>query len=157
MGAFGGIISAITGGGGGIKDLVLGILDRIKVSPTEKAKIQEALDQNAFELQKMQLEMEQHLADLQAKETEAASANIQAEAKSGDKFVSRSRPTFLYIMYAVITFNFIILPVIEMIRGATTLVPLNIPSEAYWLFGSGYLGYAGFRSLDKSGFQWNKK
>lgn len=153
----GAIISAITGGAaGGIKDLVLGVLDRIKLSPEKKAEIQQAMDQNSFELQKMALEMQKQTAEIQAAETQAASANILAEAKSTDSFVSRARPTFLYIMYGVLIFNFIILPLIQMIKGATTLVPLNLPTDLYWLFGSGYLGYATFRTLDKSGFQWNR-
>lgn len=153
----GGIISAIGSfAGGGIKDLVLGVMDRIKLNPEERAKIQAQMDQNAFELQKMEMELKKQQQDYMTEEIKAASANIQAEANTGDPQVRRARPYFLYVMYIILLWNFVLLPFIQM-AFKMTLAPINLPSDLYWLFGCGYLGYAGFRSLDKGGFQWNRK
>jgi hypothetical protein len=153
----GALISAIGSavGGTGLKDLVLGVLDRIKLSPEKKAEIQAQLDQNSFELSKMQHELEMKQQDYMAKEIETASANIKAEAESGDKFTSRSRPMFMYLIYVILGWNFIVLPIIQMFKGVPTQ-PIALPDDMYWLFGAGYLGYTGFRSLDKTGFKWNK-
>ena len=140
----------------GLKDLVLGVLDRVKLNPEKKAEIQALMEQNAHEVLKWEAELRQKELDLLGKEVEAASANIRAELQSGDRYTSRSRPTFLYMMYLVLAFNFIVLPLVQMIRGATTLVPLDLPGDLYWLFGAGYLGYATSRTLDKSGFKWNR-
>ena len=153
----GGIVSAIGSAisGTGLKDLVLGVLDRIKLSPEKKAEIQAQLDKNQFELSKMEHEIAVKQQEYMAKEIDAASANIRAEAGSGDKYSARSRPTFMYVIYLVIIWNFLVLPIIQMANGLT-VAPIDLPGDMYWLFGAGYLGYAGFRSLDKSGFQWNK-
>jgi len=134
----------------GIKDIVLGVMDRIKLSPEKKAEIEIAMAQNAHEIAKMEIEIE-------SKVLETAAKNIQAEASSDDRFVSRARPTFLYIIYCVLCFNYIALPIIQLFKGMPNLVPIELPEDLYWLFGAGYLGYTGFRSLDKGGFKWNRQ
>lgn len=153
----GGLIGAIGSiASGGVKDLVLGVLDRIKLNPEEKAKIQAQMEQNAFELEKLEAEIRAKQQDYMAKEIEIASANIKAEMQTGDKLVARARPLFLYVVYVILVWNFIVLPIVQMLQG-TTLRPIDLPDDMYWLFGCGYLGYAGFRSLDKGGFKWNRK
>ena len=139
----------------GLKDLVLGILDRIKLPPEKKAEIEKAMAEHAFELQKMEMELASKQADQVAKEIEAASANIRAEATSGDEYTRRARPTFMYLIYLILAFNYIALPLVQLFRGQA-LAPIDLPSDMYWLFAAGYLGYAGFRSLDKGGFKWNR-
>lgn len=151
----GGFLGAV-GGLGGIKELVLGVLDRIKLNPEEKAKIQAQMDQNSFELAKLDAELRQKQADQVAAEIETASANIRAELATGDRYTSRMRPTLGYVVYAVVIFNFILLPVVQLIRGVP-MSPLELPGDLYWLFGAGYLGYSGFRSLDKGSFDWARK
>jgi hypothetical protein len=144
------IINAIGNlAGGGLKDLVLGVLDRIKLYPEEMAKIQLQLDQNAFELQKMQLELEAREKEQIAKEIEAASANIRAEAQSGDKYTARARPTFLYLVMLILGWNYIAVPLFNR-------VPLELPEPLFWLFGSAVLGYTGARTWEKVGMPKSK-
>lgn len=127
--------------GGGVSSIIKGaadVVDRFIQTPEEKTR---ALKE---------------LREIEAKETEAllqaTSSVIKEEAGSDDPWVRRARPTFLYIMYGVIVFNFVLVPIAHMSSQAffgMTLSPLPIPEEIYWLFGSGYLGYAGARSWDK--------
>lgn len=92
-----------------------------------------------------------------------ASTNIQAEEKSEDKWTSRARPAFLYVIYIMILASipmgilFSISPetsnnVISGLKGWLDAIP-----DALWqLFGIGYLGYVGARTGDKV-FKWKYK
>lgn len=144
---FGSILSKIFGGDT-VSGLVLGVLDRIKLAPEKKAEIEMALQQNAHELRKMELELKKAEQDAISREIEAASANIRAEAQSGDKYTSRARPSFIYMMLGIMTCNYIIFPVIS--RPI-----IEFPEPLFWLFGSVMLGYTGARSWEKIGI--NKK
>jgi hypothetical protein len=137
------IISGITGATG-LKDLVLGILDRIKLSPEKKAEVELAMATNAQELQKIQMEMEAKEQESIAREIEAASANIRAEVTNGDKFTSRSRPSFVYMMLLIMACNYVIFPLV----GRSVI---EYPEALYWLFGSVMLGYTGARTWEKIG------
>jgi hypothetical protein len=94
--------------------------------------------------------------------TQERSHIIQEEAKSKDPWVSRARPTFLWIMYSVIIFNYMFIPLLGMIASfvaimfgktfpANVFIPLELPSNLWDLFMYGYLGYVGFRTADKFG------
>lgn len=81
---------------------------------------------------------------------------ILAEAQSPDPWTSRARPTFLYVIYAVILLC--VLGAIigvwwpgEVFQASENLGRLlnAIPESLWWLFGAGYLGYTGSRSFDK--------
>ena len=79
-----------------------------------------------------------------------------AEAKSQDKWTSRARPSFLYVMYLMILTSipmgilFAINPMVAkmVVAGMGTWLHA-IPSTLWSLFGAGYLGYVGSRSYDK--------
>ena len=81
---------------------------------------------------------------------------IVAEAGSSDPWTSRARPTFLYVMYAIILW---VLPmgVIAAFRPEAArdiAAGMNaylggLPEPLYALFGTGYLGYTAAR-------QWGK-
>ncbi len=81
---------------------------------------------------------------------------IVAEANSTDPWTSRARPSFLYVMYAMILWALPI-GVLSLIRpdaasaiaGAMTAYLRGLPEELYALFGTGYLGYTAAR-------QWGK-
>jgi len=128
-------------------DVIIGaslkIIDKIIPDPKEKAAAHARL-----------LEMQQ---TGQLKELEISMSAIIAEAQSADKWTSRARPSFLYVMYIFIlmaipigvlsTFN----P--SMSLGIATGVHewlKALPEELYWLFGTGYLGYTGARTFDKA-------
>lgn len=144
---FGSVLSKIFGGDT-VSGLVLGVMDRIKLAPEKKAEISLALEQNKHELAKMELELRAKEQDAITKEVEAASANIRAEAMSGDRYTSRARPSFIYMMLIIMICNYIIFPII----GRDVL---SFPEALFWLFGSVMLGYTGARSWEKFGL--NKK
>ncbi len=109
----------------------------------------------AAKLELMKSENQQALSEMQA-----SLSAIIAEGGSADKWTSRARPSFLYVMYAVIVLCFIggiigIWYPIQTQQAATNINALlrALPQDLYNLFGMGYLGYAGARSFDK----WRKK
>ncbi|WP_370176927.1 holin family protein [Alteriqipengyuania sp.] len=90
------------------------------------------------------------------KAIEARMSAIVAEAQSADPWTSRARPSFLYVMYAMILFA---LPMgvlsafdprmaVNIGNGMTAYLR-GLPEELYALFGTGYLGYTAAR-------QWGK-
>ena len=109
----------------------------------------EARDRAKLEL--IRLEGSQELEAVQAR-----LSAIVAEAKSPDPWTSRARPSFLYVMYAMILWA-IPMGLIaafwpEAAHGiaAGMNAYLNgLPEPLYALFGTGYLGYTAAR-------QWGK-
>ena len=91
------------------------------------------------------------------KELDGAYNAIIAEAKSADKWTSRARPSFLYVIYAMILAS---LPMGVLYAFNPTIANhiatgmkewlAAIPQDLWWLFGAGYLGYSASRSFDKS-------
>ena len=90
------------------------------------------------------------------KELEGAIQLIMAEAQSKDPWTSRARPSFLYVMYimimASIPMGFLSFWHPELVDSAIAGMGQwlkAIPSEMWYLFGAGYLGYVKKRSDDK--------
>ena len=92
-------------------------------------------------------------------EIEELNAELQvmlAEAKSQDKWTSRARPSFLYVIYLMILASIPmgILYAFNPLLAANVILGVQnwlgaIPSALWSLFGAGYLGYVGSRSFDK--------
>ena len=87
---------------------------------------------------------------------EAQLQAIIAEAQSTDPWTSRARPSFLYVMYAMILFALPMGLLSAISPGAAADIAgginayLNgLPEPLYALFGTGYLGYTAAR-------QWGK-
>lgn len=126
----------------GVATPLFGLIDKLFTSDEERA---------AAKLRLVELEQSGELETLKA-----SLSAILAEAQSGDKWTSRARPSFLYLMYFVI-----LLCVGGSIAGIWFSVEVKvaadnmghlfdaIPESLYWLFGTGYLGYSGARSFDK--------
>lgn len=99
------------------------------------------------------LELEQQ-SELDAEKTQLSA--IIAEANSQDKWTSRARPAFLYVIYIMILSS-IPLGIVNVIAPTTAhnfIVGVQLwlgafPQPAWQLFGMGYLGYGAFRSYDK--------
>lgn len=119
------------------------LITRIFPDPEKRAAAQ-------FELLKMQQE-----GELKTIETQMSA--IIEEAKSSDKWTSRARPAFLYVMYIMIlssipmgfltAFN----PEIgKSIAAGMKDWLASIPGAMWELFGAGYLGYVLSRSWDKT-------
>jgi hypothetical protein len=81
---------------------------------------------------------------------------ILAEAQAADPWTSRARPSFLYVMYAIILWS-LPMGIIAAFRPQAALdiaAGMNaylsgLPEPLYALFGTGYLGYTAAR-------QWGK-
>jgi len=91
------------------------------------------------------------------KQIEARLAAIVAEANSRDPWTSRARPSFLYVMYALMLFA---LPMgvisafdpqaAQNVSAGMTAYLRALPTELYTLFGTGYLGYTVARQWGKA-------
>ena len=138
--------------GSGLGQLIKDVVGAFKLSPEKQAELQQVIDQNAHEIQMKEYELQVRAMDAESKAIEAASANIRAEAQSGDKWTSRARPTFLYLFYIILAFNFIFVPIAQMIKGMSLvqLHPIEFPDIMWEVFVAGYLGYTGVRSWEKS-------
>lgn len=111
-------------------------------------------DKAARERAKLELLQLQGTQEMQL--IEARLSAIVAEAQSNDPWTSRARPSFLYVMYALILFA---VPMgIVAAFEPTTARPIgtgmtsylaSLPDSLYALFGTGYLGYTAAR-------QWGK-
>ena len=82
---------------------------------------------------------------------------MTAEAQSADPWTSRARPSFLYVMYALLLWSIpmglIAAAQPQMahdIAGGMTAYLNGIPQPLYALFGTGYLGYTVARSWGKA-------
>ena len=91
------------------------------------------------------------------KAAEVQLSAIIAEAKSADPWTSRARPSFLYLIYAVIALCFVggILGIWwpdHVTQAAANIQAMlaAVPDALWTLFGAGYLGYTGARSWDKT-------
>ncbi len=108
-----------------------------------------ARDQAKLELMKLQGTRELELV-------QARLSAIVAEANAQDPWTSRARPSFLYVMYAIILWA-IPMGILAAFRPQTATdiaIGMNaylngLPEPLYALFGTGYLGYTAAR-------QWGK-
>ena len=115
-----------------------------KVIPDKQAR-----DRAKLEL--LQLQGSQELAEIQAR-----LSAIVAEANSNDPWTSRARPSFLYVVYALLLWA---LPMgllsafspqtaKDIAEGMNAYLS-GLPEPLYALFGTGYLGFTAAR-------QWGK-
>ena len=111
-------------------------------------------DKQARDKAKLELLQLEGSQELRLIETQISA--IIAEANSHDPWTSRARPSFLYVMYAIILFAIPMGILSAFDAGAADRVGSGItaylrglPDELYALFGTGYLGYTAAR-------QWGK-
>ena len=119
------------------------IIDKIIPDP-------EARDRAKLEL--LKLEGSQ---DMEAMRTQLSA--ILAEAQSADPWTSRARPSFLYVIYALLLWS---IPMgliaasrpemAEAIARGMNAYLAGIPEPLYALFGTGYLGYTAARAWGKA-------
>ena len=111
---------------------------------------------NAEEAKKRKAELMVMVQQGKIKEMETAMSAIIAEANSSDKWTSRARPSFMYVMYIMIlsAIPMGILSAFDPETAAAIATGLRnwleaIPESMWGLFGVGYVGYAATRSYDK--------
>ena len=127
----------------GIVGPIAGLLD--KLIPDPKARDEAKLKLLAL----------QGSQDMEQTRTQIAA--IVAEAQSPDPWTSRARPSFLYVMYALllwaIPMGLIAAVQPQMakdIAAGMDAYLAGIPEPLYALFGTGYLGYTVARSWGKA-------
>jgi hypothetical protein len=154
----GGFLNVFKGllGGDPIKSIG-DLIDQFHMSPEQKAQLQQAAQQLEVQREAIQAARDEAIAELQIKA-------ITTETSSSDPYVSRARPTFLYIIMAAMAVDLLVIPLIQVLGAAISAVTghsnfqeavsgiklLVIPSPYLELFGASYLGYVGARSLDKT-------
>ena len=107
--------------------------------------------------EKAKLELIQLEGSQELKRLEAQMSAIIAEAQSADPWTSRARPSFLYVMYAMILWA---LPMgliaafrpeaARDIAAGMNAYLAGLPEPLYALFGTGYLGYTAARQWGKA-------
>ena len=130
-----------------ILDTLIGPLTSIidKIIPDKAAR-----ERAKIELAKLQGTQEMELL-------QARLSAIVAEANSADPWTSRARPSFLYVMYAIILWA-VPMGLIGAVSPATAGAIAGImsaylnglPEPLYALFGTGYLGYTVVRQWGKN-------
>ncbi len=122
---------------------IAGLIDRIIPDP-------EARDRAKLELLRLQSAQE-----LETVRTQLSA--IVAEANSNDPWTSRARPSFLYVMYALLLWaipmgliSAVQPDMATAIAGGMSAYLNGIPEPLYVLFGTGYLGYTAARSWGKA-------
>ena len=117
-------------------------LDKIFPDPKDKAMAEAALMKAASEGRIDELN-----ADMQV---------MLAEAKSIDKWTSRARPSFLYVIYLMILMAVPmgVLSAVDPVIASQVAEGMRawlgaIPQALWTLFGAGYLGYTGAREFGK--------
>lgn len=122
---------------------VAGIIDKVIPDPAAREAAQREL---------LRLERTHELDTAKAQ-----MAAIVAEAQSADRWTSRARPSFLYVMYALLLWA-IPMGIIAAIRPAAAEAIAHgmraylegLPEPLYALFGTGYLGYTVAREWGKA-------
>jgi len=111
-----------------------------RIPPEQMAELQQAMAQHEVKMRELDIE-----------DNKDARALIRDESRSDDPWVRRARPTFLWLIYLVLIWNFVVLGTYQFVKTGVPLTqpPVNFPTELYYLFGSAFLGYTGFRSWDK--------
>ncbi|MEP7350549.1 MAG: holin family protein [Sphingorhabdus sp.] len=112
-------------------------------------------DPKARDAAKLELIKLQNGQEMEALRTQLSA--ILAEAQSTDPWTSRARPSFLYVIYAMILWA-IPMGLIAAVRpdaAANIASGMNaylngLPEPLYALFGTGYLGYTAARSWGKA-------
>jgi len=127
---------------GSVFDFGSKVLDKLFPDPKEKAEAQAKL---------MSLQQAGEL-----KELEVRMSAIIAEAKSADPWTSRARPTFMYVIYAMILFSIPMgfLAAFDPAKATAVASGMQawlaaIPDGLWATFGIGYTGYSVARSIDK--------
>lgn len=116
------------------------IIGEFHMSPEEKVAAQQAIaDAQAKAVAAAQ--------DYEVQLNTIAGQNIRADASSGDKFTQRARPTFMYVIIAVLAFNYIGLPFMQVF--GSKVLPIVLPGDLLTLFGVCVTGYVMSRSAEK--------
>jgi len=109
------------------------------------------------EAARLKLELLKQQQEGQLKDVEQKMSVMLAEAQSKDPWTSRARPSFMYVMYALILFSIPMGILAAFNPDMATSIAAGMKSwlsslpEGLWVtFGVGYAGYTGFRTMEKN-------
>jgi hypothetical protein len=135
------VSSLFSGGIQGVVDTAKGIIEEFHMSPEQKAE----------QLQKLAAAQQAAIdsaRDYEVKLNDIAGQNIRADAASQDKFTERARPLFMYIIEAIIAWNYTGLRIVKI--WVKDVGPAVLPADLLTLFGVCVTGYVFARSADKA-------
>lgn len=109
------------------------------------------------EVEKALVDQEIEFRRIAVQEGDSIRALYGMEIKSEKGFIAYARPGMLWLVFAIIAANFVLLPItntiIMAIQGAgaqqIVLEYPDLPDQVYWLIGSIFGLYTGARSWDK--------
>ena len=142
--------SLFSTGLGEVVDSVGNVLDNLFTSDDEKEKNKIALSQITLAAAQTEKKLNADLEKAYLEDAKDQRRQITVELQSQDAYVRRSRPTFNYIFYIVLIFNYIFIPIYQVITGVD-LKPVNLPTELWTVFGVGFIGYGYLRTVEKTG------
>ena len=131
---------------GPIADFANKLVDRVFPD-----KVAQEADRAKFKIAVLDMQQNGDLATLQQQ-----MSAILSESQSADPWTSRARPSFMYVIYILILMSipmgFVAAFRPEIAAAVATGMKAwleAIPDSLYTLFGVGYLGYTGARTLEK--------
>lgn len=132
--------------GGGLKDVLSGaegIIDKFKLSPTEK-------NQFKLEMEALLQRQEANLEETYRQEVNAKMEILKTELTQGDNYTKRARPSVIYAGLIFIFFIYVVVPTIAFFTGKQS-PSLTLPEDFWWAWGSIVSVYGIGRSVEKSG------
>lgn len=119
------------------------ILGKSVTNETIDSDVSGVTDQNIIlQIKQLEAATQKDLEDNNVQLVNIAGQNIRAETQSTDKYTSRMRPTCGYVIMLILFLDYGIIPCFGKL-------PVPLPDEIIWLFGSIILGYIGARSWEK--------
>ena len=128
--------------GGGLATLIEKIVGTFKLSPAAKMEFERELIANKHELDLKEAEFDSKILDIQGREIDAARDVVKAEMATGDKYTTRARPTFVYVILGMLVHNYVVVPY-------TGRPPIEFPAELFDVMTMILLGIVGGRTLEK--------
>lgn len=116
------------------------LIGQFHESPDEKAKALQAIQDAADKIRLATMDTDVQLNKI-------AGDNITAEEKSGDKFTQRARPSFMYVIIAILAFNYMGIPLFQVF--GSKVAPIVLPADLLTLFGICITGYVVSRTAEK--------
>jgi hypothetical protein len=131
----------LAGGIQGLAETAKGIIEEFHMSPEQKA-------EQLAKVAAAQAQAVKDAEDYDTKMNDIAGQNIRADETSGDKFAGRARPMFMYIIEAILAWNYIGMQIVKI--WVPRVGPVELPADLLALFGVCITGYVVARSFDKN-------
>ena len=100
------------------------------------------------ERMELKLKMTEILEKYDAQQKESVAKIVASEMASGDKYVSRARPSLLYFFIFFISVNWVLIPLLSFF-GVAKIPEIRLPNEIWQVFMVFFSIYAVGRSTEK--------